>query len=187
MGATISREGKYLAYVDQTGLYVRSLDSGETHPVPLPAEVRGRPFEIKWFPDGGRLLAMTIGSEGNDLWVITVLGEAAPHLLYRQGEYPDISPAKTVLSQSSLPKLSTFAYPLSLGWSPDWRLMFSVQQVAGPIDFQWPPRGEFSLWTVPVVPGTGAAAGKPLRLTPWSEYVPLFPTVTADGKRSPCA
>ena len=35
--AAISRDGKYIAYHDQTGLYLRSIDSGETHAVSLPA------------------------------------------------------------------------------------------------------------------------------------------------------
>src|ERR1035438_5557014 len=33
MGAAISPDGKSLAFLDGTGLYVRSIDSGETHPV----------------------------------------------------------------------------------------------------------------------------------------------------------
>lgn len=263
MGAAISRDGKYLAYADQTGLYVRSVDTGEIHPVPLPAEFRGLLVHIQWFPDGGTLIAMVFGSEGPDLWIIRVLGQAAPHLLYRLGEYPAISPdgqliafrkhepllgtrstelligsirgekprrlvtvgqdeavsapawspdghwiayvrswktgdgywtrglevrpsdggpAKTVLSETSLPKSSTFAFPLVLCWSPDWRLVFSVQQVEGPIDFNWPTSGGFSLWTVPVKPATGQAAGHPEQFSSRIELVPMFGSITGDGK-----
>jgi hypothetical protein len=49
-GATLSGDGKYLAYVDQTGLYVRSVDSGEIHPVPLIPELRGL-AGTQWFPE----------------------------------------------------------------------------------------------------------------------------------------
>ena len=263
MSAAISRDGKYLAYADQTGLYVRSVDTGETHPVPLPAEFRGRLADIRWFPDGGSLLAMTFSSESRDLWVIRVLGEAAPRLLYRLAEYPTISPdgqliafrkhdpllgtratelligsirgetprslvtvaqddavsvgawspdgrwvayvrswktgagswtralevrpsaggpAKTVLSQSSLPKSSTFAFPIVLCWSSDWRLVFSVQQVAGPVDFEFTNLGGFSLWAVPVAPSTAEAAGTPQRLLSGGESFPMFGSITADGK-----
>jgi hypothetical protein len=82
-GAAISPDGKHLAYVDQTGLYLRFIDSGETHPVPLPADVAGRICDVRWFPEGGKLLAALEGADGSELWVITVLGEAAPQLLYR--------------------------------------------------------------------------------------------------------
>jgi serine/threonine protein kinase/Tol biopolymer transport system component len=91
-GAAISPDGKYVTYVDQTGLYLRSIDSGETHPVTLPAELRSRIWDIRWFPGGGKLVAEVASSEGLDLWVITVLGEAAPRLLYRHGIQPAISP-----------------------------------------------------------------------------------------------
>jgi hypothetical protein len=36
LGAAISPDGKHVAYLDPTGLFVRSIDSGETHAVPLP-------------------------------------------------------------------------------------------------------------------------------------------------------
>ena len=91
-GAAISPDGKHIAYHDQTGLYLRSIDSGETQAVSLPAEFQTQISELEWFPDGGKLLVDASSSEGFDLWVITVLGEAAPHLLYRHGADAAISP-----------------------------------------------------------------------------------------------
>jgi len=79
--AAISKDGKYLAFFDPTGLYLRSIDSGETRPVPLPVELRGQLRGIQWFPEGGQLLGGVLTPDGNDLWIITVLGEAAPRLL----------------------------------------------------------------------------------------------------------
>ena len=90
-GAAISPDGKYLAFVDQTGLYLRLIESGETHPVPLPTELAGRIFVVRWFPEGGKLLATLAGTDGTELWVVTVLGEAAPQLLYRNGRDVAIS------------------------------------------------------------------------------------------------
>ncbi len=103
--AAISPDGNYLAYQDQTGLYLRSIDSGETHPVELPAELRGRILRLDWFPGGGKLLASVTGSNGGwDIWVITVradaeptllpkvMANAEPQLLYRRGMEPAISP-----------------------------------------------------------------------------------------------
>jgi serine/threonine protein kinase len=53
IGAAISPDGKYLAYVDLLGLFVRTIDSGETHAVSLPAGFHERLREIRWFPEGG--------------------------------------------------------------------------------------------------------------------------------------
>jgi hypothetical protein len=41
---------------------------------------------LEWFPDGGKLLVEVAGSGTTDvdLWIITILGEAPPHLLYRR-------------------------------------------------------------------------------------------------------
>jgi eukaryotic-like serine/threonine-protein kinase len=91
-GAAISPDGKYVAYGDHSGLYLRSIDSGETRAVSLPAGFQSRIGTLEWFPDGGKLLAEVIGSEGIDLWVITTFGEAAPQLLFRRGGQPAISP-----------------------------------------------------------------------------------------------
>jgi Tol biopolymer transport system component len=94
--AAISPDGKYVAYVDQTGLLVRSLDSGETRPISLPADFPAKQiWEIRWFPEGGKLL-ITQDSEllstGLSIWMVAVLGEAAPQRL-RQGAWsPAISP-----------------------------------------------------------------------------------------------
>jgi eukaryotic-like serine/threonine-protein kinase len=91
--AAISPDGKYVAYYDQTGLYLRSIDSGETRAVSLPAEFQNHGiFSLEWFPDGGKLVADAFISEYPDLWVITIVGEAVPHLLYQHGVEPAISP-----------------------------------------------------------------------------------------------
>ena len=83
---------KYLAYKDHTGLYLRSIDSGETRPITVPAELGSRIYHLWWFPNGGTLLAEAASSDGLDIWVITLLGEAKAQLLFRNGEQPTISP-----------------------------------------------------------------------------------------------
>jgi DNA-binding winged helix-turn-helix (wHTH) protein len=92
MTAAISPDGKYIAYHDQTGLYLRSVVSGETHAVALPAGFSGAVYGLAWFPDGGRLLAVVNNPQPQCLWVITILGEAHPQLVYRNGVTPAISP-----------------------------------------------------------------------------------------------
>ena len=91
-GAAISPDGKHIAYHDLTGLYLRSIDSGETHAVSVPAEVQTRIWGVEWFPNGGKLVADAMSPEGSEAGVITILGQAAPLLLYRHGGSPAISP-----------------------------------------------------------------------------------------------
>ena len=93
MTSAISPDGKYLAYVDQTGLLARSLDSGETRPIFLPAEFASTQIcSIVWFPEGGKLLVTLRTPEGYSLWVVTVLGQAPPQLLRRDAGWAAISP-----------------------------------------------------------------------------------------------
>ncbi|MFZ0819986.1 MAG: protein kinase [Candidatus Acidiferrales bacterium] len=90
--AAISPDGKYLAYADQSGLLVRSVESGETHPIALPAEFSKMWIDtIRWFPGGGKLLICTNGSE-SDIWIVTVIGEAAPQLWRRHSAGAALSP-----------------------------------------------------------------------------------------------
>ncbi len=90
--AAISPDGKYVAYHDQTGLYLRSVASGETHAVSLPAGFSNALGGLEWFPDGGKLLAVVNNPQPNALWVVTILGDAQPQLVYRNGLAPAISP-----------------------------------------------------------------------------------------------
>jgi WD40-like Beta Propeller Repeat len=91
--AAISPDGKYIAYHDQTGLYLRAVDSGETHAVSLPAGFSNQLGNgLKWFPDGGKLFAPVNNPQPYGLWAIRLLGEAQPQLVYRNGVLPAISP-----------------------------------------------------------------------------------------------
>jgi len=97
VSAAISPDGRSLVYADQTGLLVRSIRSGETHTVSLPAGFRSSwILGIRWFPDGRKLLvSTTVGAQADaevNLWVITVFGEAAPRMLRRHAHTASISP-----------------------------------------------------------------------------------------------
>jgi DNA-binding winged helix-turn-helix (wHTH) protein/Tol biopolymer transport system component len=79
--AAVSPDGKYLAYADSAGLYVRVIRTGEMHPLSIPtASVIGG---LSWFPDGTRLLATVAGLQPNvdSVWVISILGQSAVKLL----------------------------------------------------------------------------------------------------------
>ncbi|HXM43063.1 MAG TPA: winged helix-turn-helix domain-containing protein [Bryobacteraceae bacterium] len=107
MGAGISPDGKYLAFLDRTGLFVRSIDSGETHPIALPPEwIPGNITGLRWFPDGGKLSACVRTSAGYGIWAITAVGQAAPRLIQRSGLWPAISPdGRSIAFQNGDPGL----------------------------------------------------------------------------------
>ena len=73
-GATISPDGKYLAYSDATGLYLKLIRTGETHAIPMPPGFFAIP--VGWFPDGAHLLIG--GGEAQDkdrgLWSVSIYG-----------------------------------------------------------------------------------------------------------------
>jgi serine/threonine protein kinase len=74
-GGAISPDGKYLAFVDNLGLHLTVVDTGETHDVPLPAEMRSRLRTVSWFPDGQRLVLGTRSdNEGRVLWLSSIFG-----------------------------------------------------------------------------------------------------------------
>ncbi len=110
MSAAISPNGKYLAFVDSIGLFVRSIDSGETHPIAVPPEWIGRLTGLSWFPDGGKLIvsvhAPVGASNGYDIWAITTVGQAPPRLIRRAGFWPAISPdGRSIAFQNGDPKV----------------------------------------------------------------------------------
>jgi DNA-binding winged helix-turn-helix (wHTH) protein/Tol biopolymer transport system component len=88
----ISPDGKYLAYSDPTGLYLRNVDSGETISVPLPKDLDAMPES--WFPDSVHLVVSHFEDlEGKppSLWEISVVG-GTPRKLADAGLSARVSP-----------------------------------------------------------------------------------------------
>jgi Tol biopolymer transport system component len=54
--AAISPDGRYLAYLDDAGLQLMSIDTGETRQLPFASSETRDIDRISWFPDGTRLL-----------------------------------------------------------------------------------------------------------------------------------
>ncbi len=90
-GAAISPDGKYLAYADNNGFYLRQVDTGETHPIPLPRDFAARPGS--WYPDSNHMVVAVPGKETErpGLYEISVFG-GSPRLLFAQGWQPAVSP-----------------------------------------------------------------------------------------------
>lgn len=88
--AGISRDGNYLAFSDETGFYLRQIDTGETHPVPLPAGLVAA--SVSWFPDNAHMIvALTGPGQPSSLWEISALG-GSPRKLADDGRFPAVSP-----------------------------------------------------------------------------------------------
>src|SRR5579885_324913 len=92
--SALSPDGKLLAYSDPTGLYVKHVDGGETHPVPVSS--RFEALVESWFPDGVHLLVSNLKSrEGAPgLWKLSILG-GSPQMLCEEGESASLSPDGT--------------------------------------------------------------------------------------------
>jgi eukaryotic-like serine/threonine-protein kinase len=71
--SAISPDGKYLAYSDKTGTYLRLMSTGEVHP--LLSKNTNVQF-LGWYPDSTQLLAAWSSSQATKmgLWVLSILG-----------------------------------------------------------------------------------------------------------------
>jgi eukaryotic-like serine/threonine-protein kinase len=88
--SVISPDGKYLAYADKSGIYLRQMTTGEIHElVPKGHEVRS----LGWFPDSSQLFASWTTPLENkiELWTLSILG-GAPRKLSDEGWAPSVSP-----------------------------------------------------------------------------------------------
>ncbi len=79
--AAISPDGKHLAFTGRTGIFLRSVETGETHPVTIPDG--GKTHLVSWFPDGTHVLATRSSSatERPSLWSVSVFGGASRKLM----------------------------------------------------------------------------------------------------------
>ena len=89
--AVVSLDGKYVAYADTTGAYIRHIDTGEVRPLQLPKGFDA--FPTGWFPDGTHLLLTSAGAaQGKpSLWKVSILG-GSPQQLMENASEAAISP-----------------------------------------------------------------------------------------------
>src|SRR5262252_6501260 len=88
--AAISRDGRYLAFSDGTGFYLRQVDTGETHPITLPN--RAQVTSISWAPDSDHMVvALSEANRPSSLWVISVFGGGARKVV-DEASQPSVSP-----------------------------------------------------------------------------------------------
>jgi len=104
--AVISPDGKYLAFTDRKGFYLKIVGTGETHAVALPDGFMAR--LVSWFPDGSHVLANKFPGSGEpsiiwmswkppgaeeqpSIWSISVFG-GNPRKLMENAEARSVSP-----------------------------------------------------------------------------------------------
>ena len=89
--AAISPDGKYLAFSDDTGAYLRQIDTGEIHPLALPDGFKAKP--VAWFPDGSHLVATSVEGPAKEpgLWQLSALG-GSPRKLSDDARDAAVSP-----------------------------------------------------------------------------------------------
>ena len=106
LNSVISPDGKFLAFADRNGLFLKAMETGETHSIALPDGFIARP--VGWFPDGSHLLvnkfpvpALQSGAwlsltstrpgEQASMWSISVFG-GNPHKIMDNAEARSVSP-----------------------------------------------------------------------------------------------
>ncbi len=91
LGAAISPDGKYLAFADNTGFYLREIESGVVHPLWLPKGVNATPSA--WYPDGIRLVVTGVEAPASQagLWQVSIMGDS-PRKLVDDGWQASVSP-----------------------------------------------------------------------------------------------
>lgn len=78
--AAISQDGRYLAFSDETGFFLRQVDTGETHSMPLPENLVAT--SIHWFPDSTHILVALSGEHReSSLWQLSSMGGEARKLV----------------------------------------------------------------------------------------------------------
>lgn len=90
LASAISRDGRYLAFSDESGFYLRQIDTGETHAIDLPQGLL--PNSLTWFPDNVHMVLGLCGvTRESSLWTISVLGGSARKIV-DSGANPSVSP-----------------------------------------------------------------------------------------------
>ena len=97
-GAAVSLDGKLIAFGDTRGLHLTTVDSGETHDVALPEELRRGVWEVAWFPDGQKLVITHWSpDEGSSIWLTSIFGGTV-HRLWERSYAAALSPTGTALA-----------------------------------------------------------------------------------------
>ena len=148
IGAAISGDGKYLAFGDDSGLHVRSLESGETRDIPNPPQFGdARIFwSIRWFPNSTRFFAVShpFDNFGRVItWEASVMGGVL-HKVREDAEAWAVSPdgssvAATKADEHELGRMRELWVMDTDGGNP--RKLLNVGENGDIDSVQWSPDG----------------------------------------------
>jgi serine/threonine protein kinase/dipeptidyl aminopeptidase/acylaminoacyl peptidase len=113
-GGAISPDGKYLAYADLSGLYVKLMESGETRAIPQPEEFEKQKvvwevISTAWLPDSARFIVNAHpaaeeeggwSSQTSSIWMVSLGGGPPTRLRDRAGAC-SVSPDGSLISFGS--------------------------------------------------------------------------------------
>ncbi|HLY63793.1 MAG TPA: winged helix-turn-helix domain-containing protein [Terriglobia bacterium] len=139
LGAAISSDGKYLATIDQTGIYLRIMKTGETHSVPFLKGFTPSLFPLKWFPDGTQLLVSGVANPDNSfsLWAVSIFG-GAPRKL-GEGSRGAVSPDGSLIAYVAGPNALEIRIMGANGEAP--RKIVTVGEDESIETVAWAPNG----------------------------------------------
>jgi len=95
--AAVSPDGKYLAYVDISGIFLKVLGSSNAEPIQIPQQqhfwFETAEWQVAWFPDSTRFLVSGSAESGEttSIWSISI-SDKTPRKLSDHGLAPAVSP-----------------------------------------------------------------------------------------------
>jgi Tol biopolymer transport system component len=183
--AAISPDGRYVAYVDESGLFVRSVHSGDTRPIALPVDFPVQEIDkIRWHPNAEKLLVTrtTFPKNTISIWILPVVGEASPKKLREGAWSPAISPdgmamvfASCNVSSGNVSRSNEIWVAGNNGENP--RELLSAEGDVGIYNPVWSPDGRWIAYirgkfrgpspegaSLEIQPATGGGPAKPIVL-----------------------
>lgn len=138
----VSPDGKYVAYSDPTGLYLRVIATGEIRRWDLPKDFIANPSG--WFPDGTRLLVTRWEGPGPtpSLWRLSLLG-GLPRKIVDHAGYGSVSPdGRLIAYLSDLPAMGRELWVMAVDGSGPHKIAGVESQDVAFFPPAWSPGGE---------------------------------------------
>jgi Tol biopolymer transport system component len=145
IGAAISGDGKYLAFGDNFGLHLRSLESGETRDIPNPAQFGDAHvfWSIHWFHDSTRFFAVSHTFAGGVItWEASVIAGAL-HKIRDDAEAWSVSPDDSWVALTLAGRRELWVMGVS---GENARKVLTVGEQSGIQSVQWSPDGSRLLY-----------------------------------------